>query len=386
MAGVPGSRRSSIGKATAPVLLEWRPNNRKTGFFSESHSWSPIYCGGSPMAALPLMAGLAVQPMVRAQDLPALEPMLRDVERMEVGSNPERREVLMEILSERGIEFELEAFNIEPRVNYPRRVGANIVVTLGDGPADIVIGAHFDAVWLMGGTLGRGAVDNAASSIVLTRLASMLGAETLRHRIRIVFFDMEEIGLVGSRNYVRRHGSEGIAAAINLDVNGYGDTLIFGPTAAEGNTALPESMREVCTEHDFQCMEYPRFPNSDYLSFQAAGIPNISFSCPAAIRSRRIANFLQWNRNRDTGFGTVAGGSRSDSYGRGQVGSCRSRGDGDRLPCRACAGAQAGFLGGIIWPWQVTHVQRSSDGSSCGRPCTLCCFLSPRSGTKFPTT
>ena len=236
---------------------------------------------GFPMAALPLMAGLAVQPMVRAQDLPALEPMLRDVERMEVGTNAERREVLMEMLSERGIEFELEAFNIEPRVNYPRRVGANIVVTLGDGPADIVIGAHFDAVWLMGGTLGRGAVDNAASAIVLTRLASTLGAETLRHRIRIVFFDMEEIGLVGSRNYVSRHGSEEIAAAINLDVNGYGDTLIFGPTAAEGNTALPESMREVCREHDFQCMEYPRFPNSDYLSFQSGwGFPMFhSASC-----------------------------------------------------------------------------------------------------------
>ena len=247
---------------------------------------------GFPMAALPLMAGLAAQPMVRAQDLPVLEPMLLDVERMEVGSNPERREVLMEMLSERGIGFELEAFNIEPRVNYPRRVGANIVVTLGDGPADIVIGAHFDAVWLMGGTLSRGAVDNAASAIVLTRLASTLAAETLRHRIRIVFFDMEEIGLVGSRNYVSRHGSEEIAAAINLDVNGYGDTLILGPTAAEGNTALPESMREVCTEHDFQCMEYPRIPNSDHRSFQAAGIPNVSFSVLPLAEAEELRTFF----------------------------------------------------------------------------------------------
>lgn len=215
---------------------------------------------------------------VSAQDTPSLEGMLADVQKMEVDSNPGRRDVLMAILEERGIPFELESFEVEETQRSPGTTGANIVVTIGEGPTDIVIGAHFDAIRLRDGTLSRGAVDNAASSIILTRLAETLQSESLSHRIRIVFFDLEELGLRGSQSFVQTHAGDQIDAAINMDVNGYGDTLFFGPTSVERNAALFELMAESCEEQAISCREFSRYPRSDFVSFQRAGIPNISFS------------------------------------------------------------------------------------------------------------
>ncbi len=221
-----------------------------------------------------------------------LSTMLDDVRRVEVDSNVGRREALEAILSESGVAFELEPFTIEPRGNYPRTEGANLVVTLGEGESDIVVGAHYDAVWLRNGMLSRGAVDNAASSVVLARIAETLKDDRLRHRIRIVLFDMEEIGLVGSAKYIEAHESDRIAAAVNLDVNGYGDTLMFGPAGGGGNTEVYGMFKETCVEEGLDCLEFDQYPPSDNLSFQAAGIPNISIGILPAEEAHRMWLFL----------------------------------------------------------------------------------------------
>lgn len=200
-----------------------------------------------------------------------------DIVALAADSNPGRRAALEAILSNLGVTYETEAFTITPRASYPRTEGANLIVTLGTGPGDIVLGAHYDAVWLSEGVLSRGAVDNGASILILARLAERLAGVRLRHRVRIVFFDMEEIGLEGSRAYVNAYGPQ-TRVAVNLDVNGYGDTILYGPSAAPGNAALYDLMRQHCLEDGIPCVEFPRYPSSDHLSFQRAGIPNISLS------------------------------------------------------------------------------------------------------------
>ena len=234
---------------------------------------------------------------VSAQDGPSLEgmladvqleDMLADVEKMEVDSNPGRRDALIVMLEDRGIPFVLENFEVAATRRAPATTGANIVVTIGEGPSDIVIGAHFDAVRLRDGTLGRGAVDNAASSIILTRLAATLQSESLDHRIRIVFFDLEELGLLGSQSFVQTHAADPIDVAINMDVNGYGDTLFFGPASVDRNAVLFELMAESCEELEILCLEFGRYPRSDFLSFQRAGIPNISFSVLPADQAEEL--------------------------------------------------------------------------------------------------
>ena len=211
------------------------------------------------------------------QDAAFLDAMHADVRRMEYASNTERGETLQAILRDRGIEFSLEQFQNSSRAKYLRSAGTNIVVTLGEGSETIVIGGHYDAVWLPDGTLSPGAVDNAGSSIILTRVAEALSAETLDHRVEIVFFDMEEIGLLGSRDFVQRRSSDSIAAAINLDVNGYGDTLFY-PTNSAASGSLQDVMISVCEAQGFSCRGFSNYPASDYLSFQRAGIPNLSLA------------------------------------------------------------------------------------------------------------
>ena len=221
-----------------------------------------------------------------------LSTMLDDVRKVEVDSNVGRREALEAILSESGVAYELEPFTIEPRENYPRTEGANLVITLGEGESDIIVGAHYDAVWLRDGTLSRGAVDNAASSVVLARLAETLKDDPIQHRIRIVLFDMEEIGLVGSAKYIEDHESDTIAAAVNLDVNGYGDTLMFGPAAGGGNADVYQLFKETCVEEQLDCQEFDQYPPSDNLSFQAAGIPNISIGVLPAAEAHQMWLFM----------------------------------------------------------------------------------------------
>ena len=236
---------------------------------------------------------------------PSLAAMLADVQNMEVDSNPGRREALTAMLEERGIPFELESFQIEPNRFVPRTTGTNIVVTIGEGSSDIVIGAHYDAIWLGGGTLSRGAVDNAASAVILTRLAETLQDETLRHRVRIAFFDMEEIGLRGSRSYIESHDADEIEAAINLDVNGFGDTLFFGPDSVESNAPLFDLMAASCEDYTFACRRFAAYPDSDHLSFQRAGIPNISFSVLPSDETDELWTFLNGTPEQRAALGRV---------------------------------------------------------------------------------
>ena len=95
-------------------------------------------------------------------------------------SNEARFDALTALLRSRGLTFTVEPFTIEKPVGRePRTEGRNIVVTIGEGPEEVVIGAHYDAVRLADGSLSPGAVDNAASSVMLIRLAEALRTETL---------------------------------------------------------------------------------------------------------------------------------------------------------------------------------------------------------------
>jgi len=216
--------------------------------------------------------------LVAAQEPEFLQSLLADVVRMEGKPNSERGEVLQALLTEYGIGFELDSFEIRPRPDYPRTVGTNIIVTIGDGDRDIVIGGHYDAAPLGNGEFSPGATDNAASAVILTRVAVALANTNRESRIRIVMFDMEELGLLGSANFVRQSRSR-ISAAINLDINGYGDTLFyFQPEGRAGTGALFDAMAAICSGGEFSCKGAAAYPASDYLSFANVGIPSTSLA------------------------------------------------------------------------------------------------------------
>ena len=242
---------------------------------------------------LPGLVGTAVG--AQASSAGFLEGMAADVARMATDTNIGRREILESILADRGIAFQIESFTIEEREDYPRTEGRNIIVTFGSGPRDIVIGAHYDAVRFPDATLSPGAVDNAAGSIVLTRLAEALAEETFEHRIVLAFFDMEELGLIGSSQYLTAHATQTIDAMINFDVVGYGDTLLIGPTADPRNAVIDAALRQACLDEGIEFLNYPAYPPSDDQSFQAAGIPNVSIGTLPAPEAHRLWLLLNSN-------------------------------------------------------------------------------------------
>jgi Zn-dependent M28 family amino/carboxypeptidase len=210
-----------------------------------------------------------------------------DLGRLAQPSNEARFDTLAGMLKARGIPFEVEPFTIEPRKTDPRTQGRNVVVTFPGREPEVVIGAHYDALMMRDGTLSKGAVDNGASVVILVRLAEALQRNRQASRVRIVFFDMEELGLLGSARYVQDHRDRKTRAMVNLDINAYGDTLMFGPRLS-GNEAVFQAMRSTCVEVVRACVELPTMPPSDDLSFQKAGIPTLSMATVPELQAHQL--------------------------------------------------------------------------------------------------
>ncbi len=222
-----------------------------------------------------------------------------DVMRMEAESNEGRFEALTKLLSERKIAFEVHSFQITARKADPRTDGRNVVVTLPGRDPEILVGAHYDAVRMPNGILSRGAVDNGASVMVLARLAETLSRARRRNRVRIVFFDMEELGLLGSARYLQDHPQRTLRAMVNLDVNAFGDTLIFGPRTSS-NQQVFRAMQLACAGVARTCVELPRMPPGDDLSFQKAGIPTVSMATVPELQAHQL--WLLMNGGEDSGL------------------------------------------------------------------------------------
>lgn len=216
--------------------------------------------------------------------------LVEDARRLSAATTNEARfDALTTLLRSRGLLFAIEPFTIEkPIGREPRTEGRNVVVTLGDGREEVVMGAHYDAARLPDGSLSRGAVDNAASSVMLIRVAEALRAEALPVRVRIVWFDMEELGLLGSAHYVKQHASVRVAAMLNFDINAYGNTIVFGPAELAANAALRRTFVETCAAEDIACVGFAQMPPGDDRSFVKAGIPTISVGIIPAVEVHQL--------------------------------------------------------------------------------------------------
>ena len=105
----------------------------------------------------------------------------------------------------------------------------NVLVTYGRGAREIVLGAHYDSIadrtagWRAQEDPAPGANDNATGAAALLEIARILAAEEragrLRESVTLAFFDEEEVGMQGSRAWVRARA--GTSLVINLDMVGF---------------------------------------------------------------------------------------------------------------------------------------------------------------------
>ena len=195
-------------------------------------------------------------------------------------SNEARTGVVVDQLRAAGFEPVVETFaGGNPRGG--ERAGRNVVVTLGDGPREILLTAHYDAVVLRDGTLSHGVVDNAASVVGVIEAAKILRDKDLNHRVRVILFDQEELGLVGARKWIEAHGLDNVAAVVNSDVAGYGDTMMYGQNNGPQSAFMTRAVQELCAERAMQCVGFPIYPPSDDRAFSGAGRP--AGAPPAAV-------------------------------------------------------------------------------------------------------
>ena len=182
-----------------------------------------------------------------------------------------RADAIGQRLTALGVTWKKEAFERNGKS------GTNLVADLG-GAADaplLLIGAHYDQV-----EVGHGATDNASGVAAVLELAAALKARPLaHHRVQVVFWDLEELGLLGSHAWVTTPGREKPALYVNFDVFGWGDTLwMMSPDA---DTPLVTALRAASTRQKLGFSPGDKYPPTDHLAFLKAGWPAVSFSLVA---------------------------------------------------------------------------------------------------------
>ena len=159
-----------------------------------------------------------------------------------------------------------------------RNVVAERRGTAPDGERKLVVaGAHLDSV-----RGAPGANDNASGSSTLIELAKSFAGIDTRNDIRLVWFDGEEAGLLGSRAHVKAHPEDmdRTVAMINMDMVGsiHGDIGVgLGPRTPNG---IKDAISGALLRTGLAGVLRPdneRHSRSDHASFDSAGVPALDF-------------------------------------------------------------------------------------------------------------
>lgn len=189
--------------------------------------------------------------------------MIENIQKLSVEDNNERFEQLCKILDESDIGYFIQEIIMD------KRLARNIIIRVGAGNPRLAVGAHHDSV--EGST---GANDNMSGVVILIKLAKELLLSPPSYPLDIIFFDHEETGALGSRAYAEEYKDETLAM-INLDICGFGDSIIIGPDHHSRSGILGEAIGKLdCSKHIFHILKM--LPPGDDRIFENAGIPNIS--------------------------------------------------------------------------------------------------------------
>ena len=162
---------------------------------------------------------------------------------------------------------------------------ANVVaVKTGSSSQEIIVGAHYDS-----SDAGPGADDNASGVAVMLETAKLVQGAQTPYTIRFIAFGAEESGLLGSFAYLNQMSQDEFQNVIVMvDLN----SLVAGDIAyAYSEEGTQSTVRDWALEwalgngFDLQTIRnvpltYPDkgIGSSDYVPFQAAGIPYVYFN------------------------------------------------------------------------------------------------------------
>lgn len=180
------------------------------------------------------------------------------------------------------------------------RDSQNVVARPPVGECRVIVGGHYDSV-----AAGPGANDNASGTATVMEVARVEAADGVFDDVCFVLFGAEEVGLIGSAEFVASLSAEerlGIEGMLNFDMVGVGTSwLLAGSRELRDLTAA---------EADRLGLVYavsagaPAGLGSDHSSFIRRGIPAIFFhrlGDPHYHTSEDHAEFVQGNRLAEIG-------------------------------------------------------------------------------------
>lgn len=166
-----------------------------------------------------------------------------------------------------------------------------------DTAKTVVIGAHYDNAFGLSNSLSHGSYDNGSGVSCLLAIAAAVASSDLPYNVEIVFFGMEEMGMLGSEAYVSKLSEEDIENVlmmINLDSVSCGDYLyiftdevkrsheeMFMESAEKLGGGLTEMPWDKKLNGYFRVIDEKPFVHigiqSDNAVFMAKGIPCTAF-------------------------------------------------------------------------------------------------------------
>lgn len=205
--------------------------------------------------------------------------------------NDIRRDAIVRQLTAAGFSVTIETF--EGGTRSAPETGYNIVAEFGPRKKgrEILMVAHYDAIQLKGRP-SMGVVDNAASVVAMITAAEKLKAAGLDRRIRLLFTDQEELGLLGAKAWIETHGLDRVAAVVNADVAAYGDTLMYGLNTGEQSRPVLVALERVCIERAMRCKPMAAYPPSDDVAFAQAGAPVVSIGFQPEAEANQLEAFM----------------------------------------------------------------------------------------------
>lgn len=219
--------------------------------------------------------------------------LLDYVRKLEGKTDEERRDIIINTLEKRKYKFFLEEYKTT------LDQGINIIMELGSGEKEILVTCHYDVI-----PGSPGANDNASAIAVVLDVYKRLKEHELNNKIKLIIFGSEEpthfsAGLIGSHEYVKKHGIENIRAVYSLELCGMGDVIGIWPVKKDTKSTLAfKNLEETLNELNIYFEYSGKIPGfySDYKSFRDAGLKD-SLCLTAVLKEEKdeIRRFVEMN-------------------------------------------------------------------------------------------
>ncbi|MBP5407694.1 MAG: Zn-dependent exopeptidase M28 [Bacilli bacterium] len=160
------------------------------------------------------------------------------------------------------------------KANDGKAKSSNVIARI-PGEMDEVISftAHYDSV-----RFSKGIYDNATGSITLLQLFDYFINNKPKRTLEFVWCGSEEMGLLGSKNYVSKHENELDKHVLNINIDMVAATLGYDLACVTGSNDIVNYIKFASKELGFPIRAYQGVYSSDSTPFADKGIPAISFA------------------------------------------------------------------------------------------------------------